>query len=99
MVWKVHAEAARDGSHPGHVLAVHHDTAAVGHLEPREQAERRRLAAAARTEQGQHLAPLHRERHAIHRHDAVEALHQSLELEKRAHGAARRPVPRTCWSQ
>jgi hypothetical protein len=38
----------RETGPPGHVLAVHHDTAAVGHLGPREQAERRRLAAAAR---------------------------------------------------
>ena len=87
------------GSAPGHILAVDQHPSVVGRLEAREQPERRRLPAPARAQQGEHLAPLERERQLVDRDGAVEPLGQLLEPEERRHSRPSFPVPRTCRSQ
>ena len=53
--------------HRGHHAAAQRDLARVGALEPGDQAQRGRLAAAARSEQGEDFAPPDFERCAVHR--------------------------------
>ena len=105
-----HGEIGVDAGRLGHVphpaaqvaragrLAEHLDRAGADLLDADDAAHQCGLAASAGAEQGQHLAPLERERDSIHRERAVEALHQAVELQERTHGAFR-PVPRTWLSQ
>ena len=99
VVLEHHPEAPGHRLDVGDVFAVHQDPPRVGRLESREQAQRGGLPASARAEQCQHLAARERERDAVHREDAVEALDETLEPEEVGHWDAARPVPRTCLSQ
>ncbi len=56
------------------LLAGDHDLAGVGRLEPRDHAQQRRLAAAARPEQRRQRAALDRDRDVVERHEVPEPL-------------------------
>ena len=99
VVLEHHAEPARDRRHRGDVLLLHEHPPRVRRLEPREQPERRGLAAAARPEEREQLTPLEAERDPVDCHGAIEPLDQALDSEEGAHGHAVRPVPRTWRSQ
>jgi hypothetical protein len=73
-----HAEAAGDRLDPGDIVPLYPDPATVGHFKAGEQSQRRGLAAAAGSEQGEHLAPLDREGEAIDGSDTIEAFGQIL---------------------
>ena len=60
-----HADAPGVGRRVGHVLAVDHDAAAVGGLEPGDDAQQRGLARAAGPEQGEELVPADFQRDGI----------------------------------
>src|SRR5262249_37419179 len=64
------------------------DAAAVGQLEARDHAKARRLAAAARPEQGEELALGDLERHVVDRAVAAEVLGDALEGDRDGHGSA-----------
>ncbi len=99
VVLEHHAEAPGHRLHPRHVIAVHDHATRVRRLEPRQEAERRGLAAPARSEERQHLAALQREGNAVDRDDAVEPLDQPFQPQEAGHRRASRPVPRTWRSQ
>ena len=75
------------------VLAAEADAARVGHLEARDHAQRRRLAAARRTEQRQELAGRDVEAHVARRVDLAldamrEALGDAVDVDRRSVGHA-----------
>jgi hypothetical protein len=97
VVLENHAEPACHRLDARDILPVNHDAAGIGSLEPREEAECRRLSTAAGPEERQELATREREREAVHGGHAIEPLDQALEAQKLAHRS--RPVPRTLRSQ
>ncbi len=74
-----------------HVHAVHLDRAPVRCLEPRDQVQDGRLAAAGRPEEGHELARLDLERETVHGRDRVEALGEIGQQEASAGARGRRP--------
>ena len=86
----VHRAAVR--GHGRDVAPLEHDAALVGHLEAGDHAQRRRLPAAARSEQGEELALADRERDALDGSDPAEALADVLERDRdpsvSGHGAS-----------
>jgi hypothetical protein len=66
------------------------------HVERRQDSHRRRLASAIRTDEAEHLAAPHAERHVIHRVDIVEMTDEAVDLEDwLAHGVPM--CPSTRW--
>ena len=70
VVLEYHAEAPGHRLDPRDVLAIDHYAPGIGRFESGQQSQRRRLAAPARPEQRQHLAPLEGQRDVVHREDA-----------------------------
>ena len=68
----------------GGVLAVHDDAAGVGRLQPGDDAQQRRLAAARGAEQRDQFAVADVERHVAQRAEGVELLAEVADLD--AHG-------------
>ena len=99
VVLEHHAEPARHRRHPGHVVALDQHPSLVGSLESRQQTQRRRLAAPARSQQRQQLAALESQGDVVDRNSPVEPLHQPVEAKEGAHRPPSRPVPRTWRSQ
>src|SRR5207302_8332608 len=85
------------------VLTAEEDLALVGRQQPADQVDERRLAGAVGADEGEHLALLHAEVHAIPRAELAELLHHGLRLEQHAHlgppwgyrGALRRAISRS----
>ena len=73
--------------HPGGVLAVDLHGAAVGRLEPRDDAQERRLARAGRTKQGHEFTVVDRQADVVQRSEAAEGLADVLNFEM--HGKKR----------
>ena len=93
---KDHSEAAPLRGRGGHVFSGHEDAAAVGRLEPGDEAQHRRLAAPGGTEKGHDLALTHRKGDVSRDGLSAEALLEALELQLGRHAARRLPVlPRT----
>ena len=91
VVLEHHADLAAMGRQPGHVHAVDPDRAGVGRLEPGDQVQGGRLAAARGAEERQELARLDRERQLVDRRHGAESLREAQELEAGA-GPRREPV-------
>src|SRR5204862_5063091 len=68
---------------PGHVLALDQDAAGGRLLEAGDHAQRRRLSAAARPEEGEELAPTDVEIEVAHRDEVAEVLADALEADSR----------------
>ena len=68
-----------------HVLAAEQERALVGVLEPGDQAQGRRLAAAGRTEQREKLTVPDAEAEVVHRGDVAVALRHPPELDVEVH--------------
>ena len=66
---------------PGDVAATDHDTTRVRALETRDQTQGRRLAAAARAEQGVEVAVLYTQVNVVDSRDAAVGLGDVLELD------------------
>ncbi|MCU0257349.1 MAG: hypothetical protein MUF60_11485 [Vicinamibacterales bacterium] len=87
----VEAEPLREVAHPGgdgvmlpdRVVAEYAEGAAVRPEQAAEQPDRRRLAGAVRADEAEHLAAVHRVRHARHRLGGPEALGDAVQLECR----------------
>jgi hypothetical protein len=87
-----HADVSLVGTEPEHRRAADPDIASVliGRLEPREEPERRGLAAARGTQQREELAGRDVEAHRIHRAGRAEGFADPEELGDRRRGGARR---------
>ena len=73
----------RDGHPgPGHPAAADLDRARIGGVEPGDQAQDRRLAAAGRPEHRQHLAGPHVEVDVVDRDDVAERAPQAARLDR-----------------
>ncbi len=66
---------------PGHVAPLEEDAAGVSLLEAGDQAQHRRLAAAARSEQRRQRALRDVERHVVERQEVLEPLADALDLD------------------
>ncbi len=82
-----HRDVAVGGMGRGHVAAGKHDLAAVGRLEPGENAQERALAASGRADQRDELARFRLQRHPLEDLVAAEGFRDVAENE-RAHSAA-----------
>jgi hypothetical protein len=78
-----HAHVAAIRRHVGEVAPFDDDAARAGPLEPRDDPKGRRLAATARPEQREELAPFDRHVQVPERGHVAEALVQLLELQIR----------------
>src|SRR5688572_12302353 len=80
VVLKHEADAALTNLPAGRILAVEEHAAAIGRLEPRHDAQQRRLAAARRPEQRDELARAHLEAHVVERREAAEGLRDVADI-------------------
>ena len=76
-----HAHVALVGRLAEHVLTVHEHLARVGPLEAGDDPQRRRLAAAARSEQGDELAGVNLEVEIVERDDIAEGTTKPTKLD------------------
>ena len=80
---RVHAALVR--RHGGHVLAVEENAARVRPFEAGQHAQERRLAAPARPEEREELAPFHVESDVVHGRHGPEAFRHALEHQEIVH--------------
>ncbi len=89
-----HRHVAVGGRKLGHVAAADQDLALGRHLQPRDHAQGRGLAAARGAEQRHQRARLDRERHVVDRRDRAVALGHVAKLDRCGRfGHAKSPVP------
>ena len=91
------AEQAAHGRPVGpHIGAEHADAAGRRTHERRDDSEQRRLAAAVRPEQREHLSGAHRQAHVVERDAIAVRVADVLDLERRRSGAERAGRARQC---
>ena len=88
VVLKHEADAALADLPAGRILAVEEHAAAIGRLEPRHDAQQRRLAATRRPEQRHQLARAHLEAHVAERREAAEGLGDVADVDAHARVSA-----------